>query len=73
MSQLLDKQLHIVDHGSIVMVKPMTPEAKSLFEEKASGPEHLYHGDYLAVEHRYIEPLLEALWIDLEEMELSDE
>ena len=51
-------------HGTITLVRPMTPEAKTWLKEN-TGPESTWWGGALAVEPRYVANLVEGLMTDL--------
>lgn len=50
----------IADHGSIVLVTPITDECR-IFLEDHTGEEAQWFGPALAVEPRYVGPLVEGL------------
>lgn len=52
--------VEIANHGSIVLVRPMTDAARAWLAENVST-EAIWFGGSLAVEPRYIEPLIEGM------------
>lgn len=51
----------ISDHGSIWLVHPNTDAAREHLETHVDADESTWWSDSLVVEHRYIQPLVEAL------------
>jgi hypothetical protein len=51
----------IEDHGSIVVVQPLTPQAGEWIEENVPTEPWQWLGGGLCVEHRYAEPLIEGI------------
>lgn len=48
----------IENHGSIVLIRPLTDEVAEWMHENTDGQ---WFGDALAVEHRYVEPLVQGM------------
>lgn len=58
----MNKRLQIVveDHGSIVLLRPLTKRTREWLEEN-TDPDAQWWGGALVVEPRYVEPILEGL------------
>jgi hypothetical protein len=50
----------VENHGSIFLVRPLTDAAKTWIKENVD-PEAQYHGDALAVEHKYIQDIVDGM------------
>jgi len=50
----------VEDHGSIVLVRPLTPDVSAWLDEHVD-PEAQWFGKALVVEPRYVAPLVTAL------------
>lgn len=50
------KDFHVINHGSLWTVRPVTDAAREWLDENVSG-ETSWLGPVLCVEHRYIEAL----------------
>lgn len=51
----------ICDQGSIVLVTPLTVEAKAFIDNFVSVPDWAWHGRALAVDHNYADDLLNGM------------
>ena len=51
----------IENHGSIVLLRPLTDAAQAWATEHLSGPETQYFGGAVAIEPRYVGAILEGL------------
>jgi hypothetical protein len=51
----------IENHGSIVLLRGISPDAEQWIEEYVGGPETQTWGGATVVEHRYIVPIIEAM------------
>ncbi len=51
----------VQDHGSIVMLEPVSEEAKHFVQAFVSVPDYAWHGRAFAVEHRYADNLLSGI------------
>lgn len=51
----------VENHGSIMLVRPVTGDARDWLEIHVTGDEHQYFGDALVVEPRYILNLVEGI------------
>jgi hypothetical protein len=49
------------NHGSIVLLRGISPEAEQWIESYVGGDDTQYWGDAVVVEHRYIVPIIEAM------------
>lgn len=56
----MNADFHVTGHGGLYLVQPLT-EAASLWLEEHIGEEAQWFGSALAVEHRYIRPLVEGI------------
>jgi len=54
----------IENHGSIVVVQPLTPEATAWVEENVPTEPWQWLGGGLCVEHRYAEAIVEGIGED---------
>lgn len=50
----------VEDHGSIVLIRPLTSDVSEWLVENVD-PEAQWYGGALACEPRYVEPLVDAL------------
>jgi len=57
--------IHIENHGSIVLLQPLTPEGREAIAAvmKGNGEAMTFHGA-LVVEPRYVGPLVEGMLAD---------
>jgi hypothetical protein len=51
----------IENHGSIVLIRPLTSDVEEWIEEHVGGEETMYFGNAVVVEPRYVAPIVEAL------------
>lgn len=51
----------VEDHGSIVLLRPLTADVEEWIEEHVGGEDTQYWGSAVVVEPRYIEPIVQAL------------
>jgi hypothetical protein len=51
----------VEDHGSIVLIRPLTPAVEEWLDERVGGEDVQYWGDAVVVEPRYVRPIVEAL------------
>ena len=49
---------NIEDNGTIVLIRPLTEEVDEWLHENTDGQ---WFGNALAVEHRYVEPLVQGM------------
>ena len=53
--------VEVENHGSVVLLRPITPEAKDWIEENCATESWQFMGTALAVEPRYVSPILAGL------------
>lgn len=58
---MLDSDFAIENHGSIMLLRPITAIAEEWIEEHVGNDETLTWGDATVVEPRYIGPIIEAM------------
>lgn len=51
----------ITNHGSLLLLRPTTDEAKEWVEEHLTHPETQFFGGAVAVEPRYIQPIIDGI------------
>jgi hypothetical protein len=51
----------VENHGTIVLLRPLSAECEEWVEERVGNEETLTFGGAVAVEPRYIAPIVEAL------------
>lgn len=51
----------VENHGSIVLLRGISPDAEQWIEDYVGGWDTQYWGDAVVVEHRYIVPIIEAM------------
>lgn len=49
--------IRVENHGSIVLLQPLTPEGRDWLEE-TTDPDATWYGGALVVEPRYVDPIL---------------
>ena len=53
--------VRVIDHGSVVMVAPLTAEARRFAEENVALESWQWLGDAFAVEPRYVGDLVDGM------------
>lgn len=51
----------VQDHGSIVLLEPVSAEAQHFVQAFVSVPDYAWHGNAFVVEHRYADNLLSGI------------
>lgn len=57
----MDADFSFENHGSIVLLRPLSATCEEWVEERVGGEETLTFGGAIAIEPRYVAPILEAL------------
>jgi hypothetical protein len=58
-----DKDITVVNHGTIILVHLNTPEAREWVRVNVPD-DAMFHGDALVVEPRYLDALIEGMYYD---------
>lgn len=60
MAQSIPTDFTVTDHGSIILLRPLTPEARDWVDEYLPADAQ-WHGRAIAVERRYFEDIYDGL------------
>lgn len=60
----MNLDVRISDHGSIAILHPLTDAGKAWINEHLDGPESQWFGGGIAVEPRYMNPILQGMQDD---------
>jgi hypothetical protein len=52
--------LAVFNHGSLLLLRPLTEAAEAWLEENVHVEDWMRLGPYIAVEHRYVAPIVEG-------------
>ncbi len=63
MTQNTPDDFDIADHGSIILLRPDTPEARDWIDEHLPA-DALWHGGAVAIERRYFEDIYDGIVTD---------